>query len=140
MEKKFVLGILVLMVLVITGFIIVKTFGSSSTGNLVKTDANPIREFSIESFTEVIDGKYYPQFSPNELIVNKGDLVRIKITNIKGTHDFKIDEFNVYTETPLNQEMIVEFVADKVGSFEYYCTKPGHRQNGHWGTLKVFDK
>ncbi len=140
MNKKFVLGILVLIAIIVVGFTIVKTFSFSSTGNVVKTDASSVKEFSIESFTEVIDGKYYPQFSPNELIVNKGDLVRIKITNIKGTHDFKIDEFGVYTETPLNEEMIIEFVADKIGSFEYYCTKLGHRQNGHWGTLKVFDK
>lgn len=97
------------------------------------------KEFIIQSFTEVIDGKYYPKFSPNEITVNKGDLVRIKITNTKGTHDFKIDEFNVYTETPLDQEVIVEFIADKAGSFEYYCTKPGHRQNGHWGTIKVIE-
>ena len=56
---------------------------------------------------------------------------------MKGTHDFKIDEFNVYTETPLNQEAVVEFIADKPGKFEYYCSKTGHRQNGHWGTLIV---
>ena len=99
----------------------------------------PVKEFIIDSFTEVIDGKYYPQFSKKEITVNKGDLVRIKVNNLKGTHDFKIDEFNVYTETPLDQEMAVEFVADQAGSFEYYCTKNGHRQNGQWGTLKVLE-
>src|SRR3989338_1552071 len=96
-----------------------------------------VKEFVMESYTEIIDEKYYPKFSPNEITVNKGDTVRIKITNTKGTHDFKIDEFNAYTETPLNEQVAVEFAADKAGSFEYYCTKPGHRANGHWGTLKV---
>ncbi|HIJ99198.1 TPA: cupredoxin domain-containing protein, partial [archaeon] len=76
---------------------------------------------------------------PKEITVNKGDLVRIKITNTKGTHDFKIDEFNAYSETPLNQKVIIEFMADKSGTFEYYCTKTGHRQNGQWGTLKVLE-
>jgi len=61
----------------------------------------PVKEFVIESYTEIIDGKYFPKFSPKEITVNKGDKVRIKITNIKGTHDFKIDEFGVYTETHL---------------------------------------
>ena len=71
--------------------------------------------------------------------MNKGDRVRIKITEVSGVHNFNIDEFGVYTETPLNKESVVEFVADKSGSFVYYCSKPGHRANGHWGTLKVLD-
>ena len=150
MDKKLGAGIaLVAIVVLIFGAMFVS--GSfPATGDAVKVasggDAGivktttvepPVKEFVIESYTEIIDGKYFPKFSPKEITVNKGDKVRIKITNIKGTHDFKIDEFGVYTETPLNQEMTVEFVADKAGSFEYYCTKPGHRQNGHWGTLRV---
>ena len=62
---------------------------------------------------------------------------RIKITETSGAHNFNIDEFGVYTETPLNKESVVMFTADKSGSFVYYCSKPGHRQNGHWGTLTV---
>jgi len=141
MSKRILVSIIVLLILVGAIFLIKDSV--IKTGNTAKGTANEnanIKEFVIESYTEIIDGKYYPKFSPNEITVNKGDKVRIKITNIKGTHDFKIDEFGVYTETPLNQEMTVEFIADKSGSFEYYCTKPGHRQNGHWGTLKVLDK
>ncbi len=140
MNKKFILGILVLVILLATSVVIFNIMKPSATGNAIKSaDTNPVKEFSINSYTEIIDGKYYPKFSPNEITVNKGDRVKIKITNTKGTHDFKIDEFNVYTETPLNQEVIIEFTADKAGSFEYYCTKTGHRQAGHWGTLKVIE-
>ncbi len=135
MNKKFVLGIFVLIVLVIAGFAVVKTPNSSSvTGNIIKKDTSaPVKEFSMTSFYDNT-GIW---FSLKEISVNKGDLVRIKITNIKGMHDFKIDEFGVYSETPLNQETIIEFVADKSGEFIYYCAKPGHRQKGQWGTLKV---
>ncbi len=150
MNKKITLGILVLIVLVVAGFGIVKISGSSSvTGNAIcegdscgigsdKSNA-PVKEFVIESFVEFVDGKPKPQFSLKEITVNKGDLVRIKITVTSGMHDFKIDEFDVYADTPLNKEIVVEFVADKAGEFIYYCTKPGHRQNGHWGTLKVLE-
>jgi len=140
MNKKFALGTLILIATVILIFAVVKIFDSSSiTGKAIKesTSNAPIKEFVMESFVEIVDGKPKPQYSLKEITVNKGDLVRIKITVIKGMHDFKIDEFNVYGDTQLNKEMVVEFVADKAGSFEYYCTKPGHRQNGHWGTLKV---
>lgn len=153
MDKKLGLGVLALVVVAVVAFgamamtSYVQTTGNAvnvaSTGNAeaVKSTAAqpPIKEFVIESYTEIIDGKYFPKYSLKEITVNKGDKVRIKITNTKGTHDFKIDEFGVYTDTPLNQEMTVEFVADKAGSFEYYCTKPGHRQNGHWGTINVLE-
>lgn len=102
--------------------------------------ASPVKEFSMTSFTEVVDGKYHPQFSVKEITVNKGDTVRIKITATSGMHNFKIDEFNVFTDTPLDKESTVEFVADKAGKFIYYCAKPGHRALGQWGTLIVLDK
>ena len=135
MKNKSIAGIIVLVTVVVIGLAVFGVF--TPTGNTVKTENRQTKEFAIQSFTETIDGKYYPQFSQKEISVNKGDFVRIKIKNTKGMHDFKIDEFGVYTETPLNKERTVEFVADKAGSFEYYCTKPGHKQNGQWGTLKV---
>jgi len=98
-----------------------------------------VKEVVMESFTEIVDGKYFPQYSVKEVTVKKGDLVRFKITAKSGMHNFKIDEFDAFAETPLNEETVVEFTADKVGEFVYYCTKPGHRQNGHWGTLKVVE-
>ncbi|MDO8668508.1 MAG: cupredoxin domain-containing protein [bacterium] len=102
--------------------------------------AAPVKEFVMDSFYEMVDGQPKPQYSLKEITVNQGDLVRIKITVTKGAHDFKIDEYNVYADTQPNQQMTVEFTADKIGEFIYYCTKPGHRANGHWGTLKVLAK
>lgn len=144
MNKKFALGILVLIILVVAGFGIIKIFNSpTTTGSVIKTQGtaetgnHPIKDFTMKSFVELIDGKPKPQYSLKEITVNKGDLVRINITVTKGMHDFNLDEFNIHATTPLNQEISVEFVADKSGDFIYYCSMPGHRQNGHWGTLRV---
>lgn len=141
MNKGFIAGIVVLLVV---GVFILASLGlfksNSTTGNVVKnldSEKTSVKEFVMQSYTEVIDGKYYPKFTPNVLNMNKGDLVRIKVTNTKGTHDFNIDEFNIHSKTPLNEEVLIEFVADKSGEFEYYCSMPGHRQAGHWGTLRV---
>ena len=142
MNKKVALGIVVFAVLVVAIIGIVNIFGSSPiTGNAVKAaNTENVKEFVMESFTEVIDGKYYPQYSLKEITVKKGDLVRIKITVTSGMHDLKIDEFNVYADTKeLNKEYVVEFIADKAGEFVYYCTKPRHRELGHGGTLKVIE-
>lgn len=96
-----------------------------------------VKEFTMTSSVEFVDGKPKPQFSLKEITVNKGDLVRLKITVTSGRHDFKLDEFGIFADTPLNQETVVEFTADKAGEFVYYCNMPWHRANGHWGTLKV---
>ena len=70
--------------------------------------------------------------------VNKGDTVKITVKNVNGTHDFKIDEFNVSTRT-LNtgETQTITFVADKAGTFEYYCSVGNHRAMGMVGTLIV---
>ena len=85
-----------------------------------------------------MDGqKFSAGFSVKEISVKKGDKVRIIVTNIKGTHDFNIDEFSVHKETPEGEKTSIEFTADKVGSFKYYCSMPNHRQMGQEGTLNV---
>lgn len=111
--------------------------GSAAPAATENNKEQPVKEFVMDSFYEMVDGQPRPQYSLKEITVKRGDLVRIKITVTKGIHDFKIDEYNVYADTQLDQPMTVEFMADKAGEFIYYCTKPGHRQNGHWGTLKV---
>ncbi len=96
-----------------------------------------VKEFSMNSWMESVDGKMSAHFSLAEMIVKKGDTVRVKVKNTKGTHDFKIDEFGVALETPEGQEVMVEFIADKVGDFEYYCSKWNHRDIGQKGVLRV---
>ena len=149
MNKKMIVPLVVIVaILIITTVVISKNKKVSASKNINSSSlqgsaigfANsnaPLKEFSMTSYTDVVNGQYHPNFSLKDITVNKGDRVRIKITEISGNHDFKIDEFGVYTVTDLNKEAVVEFVADKQGSFVYYCTKPGHRQNGQWGTLKV---
>lgn len=82
-----------------------------------------------------IDGVINP-----ELVVNQGDTVRITIINGDAVlHDFKLDEFNVYSGQLLSDEQTVtmEFVANQAGDFTYYCSVPGHREIGMHGLLRV---
>lgn len=109
----------------------------SDTPEMVVEQAPPTtsaaKEFTMTAYYDT-KGKW---FSLNEMAVKKGDTVRVKITNTAGMHDFTIDEMGIKKELPLNQEVVVEFVADKVGDFVYYCSMPGHRAGGQWGTLRV---
>lgn len=109
----------------------------TNTGSQVSTssDTTASSTSSVKEFT--ITGSPY-KFVPNAINVNKGDTVKITFVNAEGTHDLVIDEFNVRTGfVKAGQSETVTFVADKAGSFQYYCSVGTHRQLGMWGTLTV---
>lgn len=78
------------------------------------------------------------KYSLNEIKVKKGDKVRIVLSNDGGFHDWVVDELNAKTKRiSAGQTDTIEFVADKVGTFEYYCSVMNHRQMGMKGNLIV---
>ena len=84
-----------------------------------------------------IDGNNF-SLTPAAITVNKGDTVKITFTNRLGMHDWKLDEFNVGTKVlKAGESETVTFVADKTGTFEYYCSIGTHRQMGMVGKLIV---
>jgi len=102
------------------------TLGSTNTMNLSK---------NIVVMT-VNGGEFY--FKPNIIKVKQGDTLDITFINDGGFHDFKIDELNVATDKiAAGAQTKVTFVANKKGSFVYYCSVGTHRQKGMWGTLVV---
>ncbi len=77
-------------------------------------------------------------FDPKEIKVKKGDTVRITFVNAEGFHDWKLEGYNVGTkQIAAGKTEVVEFTADKAGTFEYYCSVGQHRQNGMKGNLIV---
>lgn len=101
---------------------------NNTTG--VSVTSEPVKEFTVS-------GKNF-SFSPNKITVKKGDKVKITFQNSEGFHDWKIDEFGVATkQTKAPTSEVLEFTADKVGSFEYYCSVGSHRAMGMKGTLVV---
>ena len=92
-------------------------------------------ELAVTEFT--VRGKNF-SFTPATMAVNKGDKVRITFINDSGTHDFVVDGYNVRTKTlQTGQSETIEFIADKTGTFEYYCSVGSHRSMGMKGTLTV---
>ena len=90
---------------------------------------------TVKEFT--VTGKNF-SFEPSLITVKKGDRVKITFENSAGFHDFKIDEYGVATkQTQSPTTEVLEFTADKAGSFEYYCSVGSHRAMGMKGTLKV---
>lgn len=81
-------------------------------------------------------GSFY--YNPKEIKVKKGEKVKIVMTSKDMMHDFNIDELGVKLPiTKSGETSEVEFTADTIGTFEYYCSIGQHRQNGQVGTLIV---
>ena len=77
-------------------------------------------------------------FTPGMFAVKKGARVKVTFKNGGGTHDFRIDGYNVGTNVMQNgQSQTFEFVADKAGIFEFYCSVGNHRAMGMKGTFTV---
>lgn len=78
------------------------------------------------------------EYSLSEIRVKKGDTVTINFESADGFHDWVVDEFSAATDrVQPGSQTSVTFVADKVGTFEYYCSVGSHRANGMVGKLIV---
>lgn len=89
-----------------------------------------VNEIAVEA------GSFY--YKPNVITVKKGEKVRIVMNSVSMMHDFNIDELGVKLPIVKNGETgTVEFVADKVGTFEYYCSVGNHRAQGQVGTITI---
>jgi plastocyanin len=86
-----------------------------------------------------VEGKNF-SFTPSQIKVKKGDTVKVTFKNISGFHNWTL-AFNgkqITTKTIKSGESdTVEFVADKAGTYDYYCSVGNHRQMGMEGKLVV---
>ena len=85
---------------------------------------------------EVTLRKY--EFSPGSLRVRKGEQVKLVMVAADHDHGFRLDDFNVNQKTPKGTTVVVEFTADKAGTFQFRCSSVcglGHRNMK--GTLVV---
>ena len=108
---------------------------SPITGNVVAENSDGVKVFVVDSshLRFYIDGVENP-----DIRVKQGDKVRIEFTSSEGFHDWVVDEFGAATEKiNAGGSSFVEFVADKKGTFEYYCSVGKHRANGMKGNLIV---
>ncbi len=77
-------------------------------------------------------------FEPSEIRVKEGDTARLKVKSIDVTHGFSLPDFNVDEKLEPGKEITVEFVANKKGTFTFFCSVfcgEGHKDMK--GTLVV---
>jgi len=78
------------------------------------------------------------EFTPGSLRVKKGERVRLIMAAVDHDHGFKLDDFDINQKVRKGTTAIVDFTADKSGTFQFRCSNVcglGHR--GMKGTLIV---
>jgi nitrous-oxide reductase len=79
------------------------------------------------SVVEVYGTLMRSHFTPEQIPVTVGDTVRLHLTNIEATenatHTFAVPEYNIQATLDPGEVVNVEFTADRVGSFAFYCAQ-----------------
>jgi cytochrome c oxidase subunit 2 len=78
------------------------------------------------------------EFSPGSLRVRNGEQVRLIMAAADHDQGFKLDDFDINQKIPRGTTVVVEFIADKAGTFQFRCSSVcglGHRNMK--GTLVV---
>ncbi|MEX2010513.1 MAG: cupredoxin domain-containing protein [Parcubacteria group bacterium] len=143
-----IIAVIVILILIVAGFLMfrgesnapvlpgITTENNSNTSEETETTTpNDVDEAEVKSF--VVTGTNF-RFNPSSIAVKKGDTVQLTFINSAGIHDLRIDEFKVATKNlSSGQSETVTFVANKTGTFEYYCSVGNHREMGMIGILTV---
>lgn len=104
--------------------------GESDTKATASADSADVKEINMKA------GAFY--YDPKVITVKQGQKIKINFDSVDMMHNFVIDELNIKTEPVKGgNKSVIEFTADKKGTFEFYCSVGQHRQNGQVGTLIV---
>lgn len=77
-------------------------------------------------------------FRPASIRVKAGDPVNLRLVNSgRITHDLYVPALGFQVTVAPGQEVVAELPAAPPGTYEFYCTLPGHREAGMRGTLVV---
>lgn len=103
-------------ILIVLALILIFSLNSQNpSARIVDSGASgEVKEFDIiaEQFS----------FIPSTITVNKGDTVVINVKSRDVEHGISIPEFNVNENFFPGEEKKIRFVADKRGTFSFYCS------------------
>ena len=92
-------------------------------------------ESNVKSFT--VEAKKF-EFIPSTITVNEGDTVKLAVTSSDVDHGFALPTFGVREFLAPGNTVNIEFVADKKGTFDFFCSVScGSGHGGMRGKLVV---
>lgn len=100
------------------------------------TNSNPERNAAFKQGYTTVRGFNYG-FSPKTITVKQGETVKLNLVSEDSPHTFTIDELSVNQQFTYGKDATVMFTASEKGTFQFYCSVPGHKEGGMIGTLIV---
>lgn len=107
-------------------------------------EPTPPEEVQTEEVAPTVEVKEFTiresnlKLSPATITVNKGDTVRITVINDQGTHNLFVEGYTKRVSVvSAGTTQVMEFVADKTGTFNMWCEVSGHRAAGMEGQVIV---
>jgi heme/copper-type cytochrome/quinol oxidase subunit 2 len=94
----------------------------------------PLTDAQSRSFMIVAENN---RFSPNQIIVRHMDVVTIDFSAVGRTYDITIPDYGLQRVAADGQTVRLQFQADQVGRFTFYCERCGGLQGGVTGTITV---
>lgn len=108
-------NLIIIFVLAITLFVFIKYIfkNKDTTSNVPPQTAPSVSEISVTA-------RQF-SFSPNNIKVSYGERVRLRIKSVDVTHGISLPDFNVNAVLQPNNEVVLDFVANKRGTFSFFC-------------------
>ena len=125
MKHHWIVPVLLLGMLLVSGCISQNDSQSSTPDQIEPTGEVKVFEMTARQFS----------FEPGTITVEKGDTVKLTITSIDVTHGFALPDFGIYENLEPGKMVNVEFVADKEGTFNFFCSVPCG--SGHGGAGRI---
>ncbi len=111
MKMFWILPVLVLAVVLVSGCI----------GQIGTQPSTPDRTGATGEIKEFEMTVKQWEFTPSIITVNKGDTVELHITSIDVAHGFALPDFGISERLEPGEDVHVEFIADKTGTFSFWC-------------------
>ncbi len=111
-------------------FIVVVLLAGTALGNSGESEtpaANTVETSVAAEEAPVKKVKMYARnwkWSPDEIRVKKGTRVIIDFISEDASHGFQIKAYKIKVSLPQGKRAQIEFVADKVGTFRWRCSRP----------------
>jgi len=77
-------------------------------------------------------------FDPDEVVIGAGELVTIVLDNTDSqAHTLTVNEFTLLIRAEPGERVRLPLSVETPGTFQMYCSIPGHRAAGMQGTIVV---
>ncbi len=107
-------SITILAILMVSSLFLLAGCGTKKTETTTTVSSGNVKEFTITA-------KQF-DFSPSTITASVGDTVKLHIKSVDVPHGFALPEFGVSQRLEPGQTVDIEFVADKKGTFNFFCS------------------